>query len=212
MSTMVFDAADYASLTLLEMVQAMARDVGIPAPEQVIGAGDANAAKALDIANRTGAELQRRVDWGGLVTPMTISGTGAPIWHTFPSDYSRIAKGGVVVAGGSPVRGLSRAEWDTLTLTEGTPRYFLAEDAKIRFFPYLASGATVSVSFISNLWGTAGAAFEADSDTTVFPSELFIKCMIVRWRRQMGMDYADHEAEYEAALRDFAGFDDRARY
>ena len=51
----------------------------------------------------------------------------------------------------------------------------------------------------------------ADTDTALIDEELLLKCLIVRWRRQKGMDYADHEAEYEAALKSYAGFDDGGR-
>ena len=52
----------------------------------------------------------------------------------------------------------------------------------------------------------------ADTDTVLVDEGLFIKGLIVRWRRQKQMDVADYEAEYEAAMSDFARFNDRTRF
>ena len=55
------------------------------------------------------------------------------------------------------------------------------------------------------------AAWALDDETSLIDENLFAKGLIVRWRRQKGMEYADHEAEYEAALMDIARFNDRSR-
>jgi len=211
MTTAVFSAFTYPSLTLLEAVQAMARNVGIPVPDRVIGDTDRTMVEALDYANRLGEELARRVDWGGLVMTATFSGTGADAAFSLPTDFARLVQGVTAQYGGSPVRPLTRAEWGSLTAVQGSPRYFLLEAKSLRFWPYPALGEAVSVTYLSRSWGTQGEEFLADSDSTVFPSELLVMGLIARWRRQKGMDYADFEAEYEAALAQYADFDDRSR-
>ena len=55
------------------------------------------------------------------------------------------------------------------------------------------------------------AAFTVDTQTSLIDEDLFLKGLIVRWRRQKGMSYQDEEGEYEAALQDFARMDDRGR-
>ena len=50
------------------------------------------------------------------------------------------------------------------------------------------------------------------TDSPLVDEDLFAKALIVRWRRQKGMSFADEEAEYEAALQDFARFNDRSRF
>lgn len=211
MTVFVFTGSAFTSQSLLEMVQAMAKNVGLEIPLQVVGSADRTWVEALDFANRQGEELARRVDWGGLVASSSFTGTGSDDTFELPSSFARLPRGVAVTSSGAPVRPLTRAEWTGLTAAEGTPRYFLLENRKMRFYPYPASAATVSFTYIHDQWATGGAQFLADTDETVFPSELFIMGLIVRWRRQKGMDYADYEAEYEAALAHYAAFDDRSR-
>lgn len=209
MSVAVFPLSTYSGKTLLEMVQAMAKNVGLDVPEQIVGSTERTWIEALDFANTLGDELARRVDWGGLIGTSGVVGTGADAALDLPSDFERFPTGVTVTYSGAILRPLSRAEWTSLTAVEGTPRYFLLENKTIRFFPYLASAVEVDFTYVSDLWCTGGDNFLADSDQTVFPDDLFIMGLIVRWRRQKGMDYADFEAEYEAALSDYAAFDDR---
>ena len=114
---------------------------------------------------------------------------------------------------GGIVRPLTRAEWNSLTLSEGTPRYFLLEGTSIQFFPYLASADTCTASYQSKNWTSAGGeAFTSDSQTALFPEDILALGAIVRWRRQKGMPYQDQEAEYEGALEQYASYDDRGRF
>ena len=93
------------------------------------------------------------------------------------------------------------------------PRYFLLEAETLTLWPYLENGATVTVQYQSLNWCDNGtAAFAADTDSPLVDEDLFAKALIVRWRRQKGMSFADEEAEYEAALQDFARFNDRSRF
>jgi len=197
--------------TLVQLVQDLAKNVGLQVPDVVVTSSNRSMVEALSFANEVGEELSRRVDWSELYSTVTLTGDGTSAPHDLPAAFERVAQGIAVRAAGNTVRALTRMEWGALTATEGDPRYFLLENDAISFWPYLASGATATVGYISSAWCTGGSAFAADTDTVVFPDDLFSLGLIVRWRRQKGMDYADYEAEYEAALADFARFDDGAR-
>lgn len=200
-------------MTLLTICEGLAKNTGRQVPTQVASSTHRDEVEYLQFANETGEELARRVDWGDLTKTATLTGTGANIAHSLPSDFGRLTRGiAVKTSGGAIVRPLTRGEWNSLTAVEGTPRYFLLQDDTITLWPFLASAATATVYYQSSEWCSAGTSFAADSDTSLIDENLFLKAMIVRFRRQKGMDYADHEAEYEAALRDFAGFDERARF
>ena len=200
-------------MTLLTIAQGLARNVGMQLPSSVVGSSAREWQEALQFANEAGEELARRVDWGKLHASVTITGDGTDLVHSLPSGFSRLNMGVAVRASGGIVRPLSRGEWNTLTAVQGTPRYFLLEGAEIRLFPYLANAATATVEYQTAYWTSAGAAaFASDSETSLIDESLFLKALIVRWRRQKGMPYQDEEAEYEAALIDIAGFDDRARF
>lgn len=217
-------------MNLLEICTVLAKDVGQPIPEQIIGSPVRTWIEAREFANRVGREMMRRVDWGDLVKSTTLTGTGTSAALSLPTDFERLGRGVCVTANGAIVRPLTRPEWNTLAPVVGVPRYFVLEKDTLSFWPFLASGATATVSYISNLWvepfgyiapGLPAAPgrpteyineFATDLDEPRFPSDVFTQGLIYHWRRQKGMDYADYEASYEAALRDHAAFDDRARF
>ena len=206
-------------MTLLTIAQGLAKDVGLAVPDQVVGSSNRSMIEVLSFANAVGEELARRVDWMQLSKSATLTGTGAQIAHAMPGSFSRLVPGVAVTgSGGEIVRPLSRAEWGTLTPVEGVPRYFLLQNDTLTLWPYLAAGDTVTVWYQSRYWGYvnpaligSGDSFGSDADTPLIDEGLFLKALIVRWRRQKGMEYADQEAEYEAALSDLARFNDRSR-
>jgi hypothetical protein len=200
-------------MTLLTIAQGLAKNVGMQSPTSVVGSAAREWIEGLQFANETGEELARRVDWGVLQASSTLTGDGTNLTHSLPDGFGRLCKGAAVRADASSLRSLSRAEWGTLTPAVGTPRYFLLEGRDMTLFPYLANLATVSVAYQTKYWTSAGsAAFTSDDQTSLINEDLFLKGLIVRWRRQKGMPYQDEEAEYEAALRDMATFDDRSRF
>lgn len=197
-------------MTLLTIAQGFAKSVGLPVPDSVIGNTDRTWIEVAEVANATGEELARRVDWGQLTTSTTLTGDGTAKQHSMPAGFSRITRGAAV--GGGSVRPLSQPEWATLTAVEGTPRYFILRDDVIELWPYLANAATTTVAYQTEYWCDNGtAAFATDDDAPLMDETLFQKALEVRWRRQKGMPYADHEAELEATLSDRARFNDRAR-
>lgn len=200
-------------MTLLTIAQTLAADVGLAIPDQVVGSADRSMIEVLSFANAAGEELARRVDWMQLAASTTLTGTGAQVAHALPAGFSRISPGAAVLtAAGAMVRPLTRAEWGTLAAVEGVPRYFLLQDNTVTLWPHLANAATATVAYQSRNWCSNGTdAWGLDDETSLIDEALFAKGLIVRWRRQKGMDYADHEAEYEAALQDLSRFNDRSR-
>ena len=202
-------------MTLLTIAQGLANDVGLAVPGQVVGSSNRSMNEVLSFANAAGEELARRVDWMQLSASaqLPISSSGPNAAHALPSGFSRLVPGVAVTnSGGEIVRPLSRAEWGTLTPVEGVPRYFLLQENTVTLWPYLSAVDTVTVWYQSDAWCSNGTdAWSADDDTSLIDEDLFLKALIVRWRRQKGMEYADQEAEYEAALSDLARFNDRSR-
>lgn len=199
-------------MSLLTICEALAKNVGMAVPTEVATSPFRQWAEALQFANETGEELARRVDWGQLQAEVTLTGDGTNKVHALPDMFSRFNRGISVMAGTSIVRPLSRAEWSRLVPASGTPRYYLLEERNVTLWPYLANLATATGFYQSRAWCSNGTnAFAIDDDTSLIDESLFAKGLIVRWRRQKGMAYADEEAEYEAALADLAQFNDRAR-
>jgi len=198
-------------MSLLTICQGLAKNVGMAVPTAVITSSSREWIEAAQMANETGEELARRVDWGKLQEYTTLTGDGTNKTFALPSAFSRLSPGVCVTASGAIVRPLTRAEWNTLTPAQGSPRYFLLEGSDITLWPYLANAATATAQYQSKSWASSGQTFVADTDTSLIDESLFLKALVVRWRRQKGMDYADFEAEYEAALQNFANFDNRTR-
>lgn len=200
-------------MTLLSITQSLAKDVGLAVPDQVFGSSNRSMVEIIPMANAVGEELARRVDWGQLTSTATLTGDGTNLTHTLPSGFGRIVGGiGVKTATGTYARPLTRAEWGSLTPIEGVPRYYLLQDTSITLWPYLADTIEATVYYQTDFWCSNGtAAWSADDETSLIDEDLFLKGLIVRWRRQKGMPYEDQEAEYEAALQDLARFNDRSR-
>ncbi|MEO1538587.1 MAG: hypothetical protein AAFR73_12750 [Pseudomonadota bacterium] len=199
-------------MTLLTIAQELAYNVGLQKPDAVAASGTREHQEILTYANLVGEELARRVDWGALQMDITLTGDGTNKVHDLGAGFSRITSGVGVMSGGRIIRPLTRAEWGVLTPVEGAPRYFLLEGKALTLWPYLANGETVTVSAQMTSWCSNGIdKWSDDSETSLIDETLFLKGLIVRWRRQKGMEFADYEAEFEAALQDFATYDDRNR-
>jgi hypothetical protein len=199
-------------MSLLSICQTMALNVGIAEPDQVIGAGSRDLEEAVTLSQMAADELARRVDFGALHTSTTCNGDGTNLEFDLGADFARITPGIGVTYGTRVVRPLTQAEWAGLPANVGVPRYFLLRGNKLRVWPYLDEGAFVTVDYQRLAWCSNGTTlWQADTDTALVDEGLLAKGLIVRWRRQKGMDYADHEAEYEADVGAIARFDDRSR-
>lgn len=200
-------------MNVIDIAKAVAPTIAIQAPSVVVTSSDPNAVKLLQMMHEAGREIARRADWGALEKTTTVTGTGSNDAHALPADFARLSIGNAVFNSSGPIRGsLSRDEWLSLTHVEGTPRYFRLVGATISTYPFLANAATVTVSYQSKNWTSAGGeAFTADDQTPVVPAELVCRGTIWRWKRSEGQDFADYLAEYEAMLEQMSMFDQRER-
>jgi hypothetical protein len=200
-------------MSLLSIAQTVAANVGIEAPLSVLSNTDPSAVKMTVFSQATGDELARRVDWAPLRKTVTLIGTGANADLALPSDFLRLISGlSVRTAAGNPIRtGLSSDEWNTLSAVSGTPRYARLNGGSLSLYPYLAYADTVTVTYQSNAWAPTGNKWANDGDVPLVPEALVTQGTIWRWRRQLGQDFQDYLAEYEAMISDYARFDDGIR-
>jgi hypothetical protein len=199
-------------MTLLTIANGLALNVGLEKTDTVIASPAREWAEVVEYSNLVGEELARRVDFGALHGSQTLTGDGTSKAFDLGTYFSRIGSGIAVTHNGAIVRPLTRAEWQSLTPVEGLPRYFLLEGDTVTVWPYLAIGDAVEVQTYTKAWASNGTdEWAADTDTSLIDEDLMLKGLIVRWRRQKGMDYEDYEAEFEAVLSDIARFDDRSR-
>lgn len=200
-------------MTLLTIAKQIAVNVGIQQPSAVMSDPSADDLKIVEYTQAAAVELARRVDWSALRTTQSVVGTGSNDNFTLGASFSRLTSGLSVSVNGAPVRGsLSPDEWNSLTPIVGTPRFFRLLGNLISFYPYPTTALEVSVSSQNQNWCSAGGViWTADDNTALVPEDLIVKGSIWRWRRQLGADFSDYMAEYEAALADFAKFDEGAR-
>lgn len=199
-------------MSLLTIAQAVAKNTGIEVPDTVQG-DDPDAVKLRQFINETGEELARRVDWSALRKTATLAGTGFNAPYNLPPDYSRLISGLAVRVNGSAVRGgLTADEWNALEPVEGTPRYFQTIANQIALYPYPPEGMPVTLTYQSANWVRPDKReMVADGDETFLPERLIEMGGVWRSKRHIGADYGDYLAEFEAAITDLAGFDDRVR-
>lgn len=199
-------------MTLLTICNKLAENVGLQETTAVISSAKREWVEAVAMSNMVGDELARRVDFGAMRNSATLTGDGTNKTFDLGSDFSRIIPGIGVTYGSGIIRPLTGAEWASLYPVAGSPRYFMLEGRNITLWPYLGDELTVAVRYQSRNWCANNSnTWAADSDESLIDENLMIKGLIVRWRRQKGMDYLDYEAEYEADLADIARFDDRSR-
>lgn len=197
---------------LIEIAKNVAPRIGLKIPTRISGSTDREAVEILEYLNAVGEDLTRRVDWGVLTKKAMLPGTSNPDSLLISMGLQRLAQLTAVMYGGSIVRPLTRAEWNTITPVEGAPRYYLLEGQQISLHPFLATGDSASVTYQTINWCDNGSnEFRFDEDQPLIPSELFELGLVYRWKRQKGLPYTDFEAEYEASLNNYASFDDNSR-
>lgn len=196
-------------MKLQTIIQNAAKNIGLRMPASAQG-DDADTLKLVQFVNETGEELARRVNWNSLTKRHIITGSGDNSSFALAADHARLSDGLCVTSDGMPVRGgLSSDEWLSIKPIDGTPRIFRTENNNINFYPYPAAGQTVRVSYQSAYWARNAAGTSKDSmalndDTAVFSHALITQGVVWRFLRNLGKDYSDYMAEYEAALADYA--------
>lgn len=168
----------------------------------VYGNADPDAQTMLSLATEAGDEIARRVDWRSLVARETIVSSPADL----PDDFQRLYPGASVIsAAGDFVRPVTNeGQWAVVNAVQSVQPYYLLTSSGISIAPAVA-GDNATLIYISAGWikhddATTGGIFTSDDDEPLFPPQLLQKGLMWRWRRQKGLPYDDHLAEFEADL------------
>lgn len=200
-------------MSLSDIARAVAINCSLQVPSAVVSSDDPDTIKIQQFAKEAADEIARRVDWGELRMRTGVIGTGANDDLLINSDFSRLTRGLSVTYNGAPVRGgVSPDEWASLSPVEGAPRYFRLIGERISFYPFLPTDEQAVIVWQTRNWCDNGTAnWQADTDSPLFPENLVTKGALWRMKRHLGLDYQDYVAEFEAALADYASFDDGMR-
>ncbi|OHV77973.1 hypothetical protein [Ensifer sp. LCM 4579] len=189
-------------MTLLTVVNAACDIVSLDRFDSVYGTNDPNAQTMVALAQEAGGEIARRADWRRLVKSLAVSASP----ELLPSDYQRLAPGGAVrSADGGCIRLVTNdAQWAVVAAVGSEALYCHLRGKEMLFSP-AAAAAGATIDYLSKNWVLGDPyeerdLFRADDDTMLFPERLLAKGLIWRWKRQKGLPFEDHLAEFEAEL------------
>lgn len=200
--------------TLLELMQTVCNEVGIPQPAAIVSSTDQQVRQLLALANREGRE--RASDDGswsqlnGVQSLTMVSGQAA---YDFPSDYAYYQPTTIWNTSQRwPVNGpLTAQEWETLKsgyINIFPYQRYRIMDGQIYFDPTPDStynGQTVAVEYFSRNWcqsstGVTQDKWLADTDTFLLPDDVMV--LGVKWRflAAKRMDYSEEKATWQACV------------
>lgn len=198
-------------MSLLSIITEACQSSGMEAPASAIGSTDPTVQKMVQFSIETVEELRRRHGWSRLVDDVNFPSAQADF--LVGADFDRLVPGSGIVVNGVPIRcGLSQSEWLALPARTGTPRYGRTVDKTVSIWPTPTGTDTIKVNYYSaQPFRTEADAvlptWVADNDYCKLPEDLITLGVIVRHRRDIGQDFSDQLAEFEAMFADYARID-----
>lgn len=206
-------------MTLLSVVQNVAKEAGFSAPASVIGNTDDTAVLILALANRAGKRLARK-PWEILQKEYTFSTVASTASYAFPSDlgyfqdYTIWDRTQFWALRGS----LSAQDWQAYKsgLQSTTPRQRFRIKAGLIFIdPTPSSIASIVIEYISNLWVAPTATptvasktgFTIDSDISLIDETVIEMDTLWRFLNRKGMAYEEERQEAQQHIADLFGND-----
>lgn len=199
-------------MTLLTIVQDAAAEVGIPIPSTVVSNPDSTVVRLLALSNRGGKALAQRFPWQELVSEWTLTTTATESqglvetimpgfnWDIYQTMWNRNTK--------FPITGpLFPAEWQflkALNITGPWPQFRIRGD-ELLCIPVPTAGDTYAGEYVSRYWcqssgGTGQERWAADTDSGVLREDLLTLDLIWRYKKAIGLDYAEEKMEAEMQI------------
>ncbi len=206
-------------MSLLSIIQGVARRVNYPQPTAAIGNADPNVALMIDCTQDTGDELVERWGWQEmkLQTAATFTGDGTTPTFPLPANLETLQPDAIFVSSMYPTyRMVGPVNEDALLrqkLIPGAiyPSIWRIVGNAVEFWPVLQPGEVVSYIYQGSLWIKSGspavsvATFAADTDTVTISERLIRLGARWRWRQAKGLAYAEEMKDYELAFDRIAG-------
>lgn len=202
-------------MSLLTVAQAVAEEVGLPAPSSIIGSNDKTAKQLLRLINRSGKRLAKK-NWTILQKENTFSTVASTASYSLPSDYDRLLDGTIWdrTAYWSLRGPLTPRQWQVyksglIANTTVRSRFRIKPDARVnKFFMDPTPDAVVSMVFeyastqwVSDSGNTTGkAAYAVDTDVALISEELIELDVIWRILNRKGFAYGEEKLEADNAI------------
>lgn len=195
-------------MSLLTMVQAAARRIGIPTPSVVATATDPTVLALFELAQEEGRQLARYGDWRALrkektfttVAAETQTDTPIPadfagfVDHTFWNRSRRERLYGPATA----------EEWQRWksSVTFPVRGTFYLRGTSLLIQPTPTAGETIAYEYRSSYWcqssgGTAQETWAADTDTGLISERLMGLGLIWRYKQNRGLDWQTDFDKYQ---------------
>lgn len=200
------------AMTLLQLVQAVCREVALESPNAVASSSDQQVLQMYALASDVGRELlDMPHDWQALITEGSFT-TDATGYSALPSAYHRM---------------LNRTQWDRTNdwplvgpilpqgwqwlkssgLANTGPRVrFRIQGGRVNYHPATEAGTSYYYEYIRNTWvidtdgSTYKAAFAADTDTCVFRDRVMIAGIKYKFLSAKGLDTQAAARDYSMAV------------
>lgn len=191
-------------MSFASAVQDAARLLSIVVPSDVVSSADTATMQLASHAHVAGDDIARRADWSRMA--MTTTTTSGP-WAV-PATFLRLVPGGAVNITSpafAPVRGpLSSEGLAAVPRFGATAHLFYGMTGGTMQFSRALASETVEITYVDTRWlissdgTTRRLRATANDDVTLFPEGLMIKAIVWRYRRDKGLPWQDHLAEWEA--------------
>ena len=204
-------------MSLLSIIQGVARRVNYPQPSVAITSADPNVLLMIDCVQDTGDELCERWGWQEmkLQTAATFTGDGTTAAWPLPANVETLQPDAIFLSSNYPTMIMPGPinEGELLRMkaipTQVYPSAWRVVGGKIEFFPVLAAGEVVSYIYQGKLWIVSGganvAAFATDADTVAISERLIRLGARWRYRQAKGLSYDEEMKDYELAFDRIAG-------
>lgn len=206
--------------TLLNIVQKICIQIGIPDPGSVYSNTASDVQQLMRLVQQAGNELMQEHSWSILRRTRSFTGTATQEQpNDPPADFDRFVPNSRLwnVNDRRDLAGVTNNEdWLRLTIegTGGAVDYWTLTGGKINIYPVPSVEDEFRYIYVSKNWildadeTTTKDEFEADTDTIRLPKELVILSGVWRWKQAKGLDYAEDFATFERRKEKTIG-DDR---
>jgi hypothetical protein len=204
-------------VALLDLVQRVCDEVGLPRPVTVASATDQLARQLFGLANAELEELSKRFDWPVLTREYNFPTVAAQPQYALPGDYRKFLANTVYDSTRYyQMRGsLSAGEWQRTkamnlgSLSCARVRIY-GNPLKLNVLPTPTSVENVVFEYLSKNFAVNGAGaeqlrFSNDGDTSLIDEGLVRMGLKWRIKHAKGLEFSADLAEYEAVVaREFA--------
>lgn len=197
-------------MTMLSICATAALRVGLPSLSAIAGNSNDNAVRLLALANEEGEDLSQRHRWQILTREATFTTLATESQGLMTalagSDFQWLNTETVWDRDSNePWHVMDDTEWQRSkanAITGPYPRFRIRGGYMIAI-PTPTAGHTVAFEYQSANWATAQdgttgkSSFTADDDTAKLSEPLMTLGVVWRWKKMMGLDYAENFRTYQ---------------